>query len=31
MIPHYRIKEGAELIERGSQLTLKDLELEWDV
>jgi len=31
VIPHYRIKEGTELIERGSQLTLKDLELEWDV
>ncbi|MDV2478385.1 cytochrome P450 [Rhodococcus zopfii] len=31
VIPHYRIKEGTELIERGSQLTLKNLELEWDV
>lgn len=31
VIPNYRIKEGAQLVERGSQLTLKELELEWDV
>lgn len=31
LIPEYRIKNGAGLIERGSQLTLKELELEWEV
>lgn len=31
LIPDYRIKEDATLVERGSQLTLKELELEWDV
>lgn len=30
-IPHYRIKEGTQLVERGSQLTLESLELEWEV
>ncbi|MFF0817830.1 cytochrome P450 [Rhodococcus sp. NPDC003318] len=30
-IPHYRIKSGAPLVERGSQLTLENLELEWEV
>lgn len=30
-IPHYRIKEGAELVERGAQLSLQSLPLEWDV
>ncbi len=30
-IPHYRIKPDTELIERGGQLTLKALPLEWDV
>lgn len=30
-IPHYRIKEGAELIERGGQLSLQSLPLEWEV
>jgi cytochrome P450 len=30
-IPHYRIAPGAVLIERGGQLTLPTLPLEWDV
>lgn len=30
-IPHYRIKDGAELIERGGQLAIQTLPLEWDV
>lgn len=30
-IPHYWIKPDTELIERGGQLTLKALPLEWDV
>ncbi len=30
-IPDYRITEGTDLIERGGQLTLKSLPLEWDV
>jgi len=29
-IPHYRLAEGAQLIERGGQLTLKSLPLRWD-
>lgn len=30
-IPHYRIKEGTQLVERGGQLTLTTLPLEWEV
>ncbi|MGW0045118.1 cytochrome P450 [Rhodococcus sp. NPDC003348] len=30
-IPNYRIRGEAPLVERGSQLTLENLELEWDV
>ena len=30
-IPHYRIAPGAELTERGGQLTMPTLPLEWDV
>jgi cytochrome P450 len=30
-IPHYRIKPGVELTERGGQLTLPTLPLEWEV
>jgi cytochrome P450 len=30
-IPHYRISSGVELRERGGQLTLPSLPLEWDV
>ncbi|GAA3742253.1 cytochrome P450 [Spinactinospora alkalitolerans] len=30
-IPHYRIKEGTRLVERGGQLTLATLPLEWEV
>ena len=30
-IPHYRIAAGAELTERGGQLTMPSLPLEWDV
>jgi len=30
-IPEYRIRPGTELIERGGQLTLRSLPLEWDV
>ncbi|GAA2448880.1 cytochrome P450 [Actinomadura vinacea] len=30
-IPHYRIAEGVELTERGGQLTMPTLPLEWDV
>lgn len=30
-IPNYRIKEGAEIRERGGQLSLLSLPLEWDV
>ncbi|GAA5080852.1 cytochrome P450 [Thermocatellispora tengchongensis] len=30
-IPDYRIKEGTTLVERGGQLTLKTLPLEWEV
>lgn len=30
-IPHYRIKDGAELVERGGQLAIQSLPLEWDV
>ena len=29
-IPDYRIKPGTELVERGGQLTLRSLPLEWD-
>jgi cytochrome P450 len=30
-IPHYRIASGAELTERGGQLTMPSLPLEWDI
>lgn len=30
-IPHYRIKDGARPVERGGQLTLSTLPLEWEV
>jgi hypothetical protein len=29
-IPNYRLAEGAVLVERGGQLSLKSLPLEWD-